>query len=92
MVCFAVLTLRVTRPEVHRPFRTPAIWFVAPAGALVSFAMMAFLPIDTWARLVVWLALGLAIYFFYGMRHSHLALALEKNLKEGLSPTDAPLR
>jgi APA family basic amino acid/polyamine antiporter len=92
MVCFAVLMLRITRPEVHRPFRTPAIWFVAPAGALVSFTLMAFLPIDTWLRLVIWLALGLAIYFLYGMRHSHLALNLERDLKSrGLSPTDAPL-
>jgi APA family basic amino acid/polyamine antiporter len=93
MVCFAVLMLRVTRPEVHRPFRTPAIWFVAPAGAFVSFAMMAFLPIDTWMRLVVWLALGLAIYFLYGMRNSHLGRELETNLKrQGLSPTDAPIK
>jgi len=92
MVCFAVLMLRVTRPEVHRPFRTPAIWFVAPAGAFVSFAMMAFLPIDTWMRLVIWLALGLAIYFLYGMRNSHLGRELETNLKrQGLSPTDAPI-
>jgi basic amino acid/polyamine antiporter, APA family len=92
MVCFAVLMLRVTRPEVHRPFRTPAIWFVAPAGAFVSFAMMAFLPIDTWLRLVIWLALGLAIYFLYGMRNSHLGRELETNLKrQGLSPTDAPI-
>jgi basic amino acid/polyamine antiporter, APA family len=93
MVCFAVLMLRVTRPEVHRPFRTPAIWFVAPAGAFVSFAMMAFLPIDTWKRLVYWLALGLAIYFLYGMRNSHLGRELETNLKrQGLSPTDAPIK
>ncbi len=92
MVCFSVLILRVTRPEVHRPFRTPAIWFVAPAGAAVSFAMMAFLPIDTWLRLVVWLALGLAIYFFYGMRHSRLGRESEQSLKtQSLSPTNAPL-
>jgi APA family basic amino acid/polyamine antiporter len=92
MVCFAVLILRVTRPEVHRPFRAPAIWFVAPAGAFVSFAMMAFLPIDTWLRLVIWLALGLAIYFLYGIRHSHLGMELERSIKtHGMSPTDAPL-
>jgi basic amino acid/polyamine antiporter, APA family len=92
MVCFAVLILRITRPEVHRPFRAPAIWFVAPAGAFVSFAMMAFLPLDTWARLLVWLALGLAIYFLYGIRHSHLGRELETSIKtHGMSPTDAPL-
>ncbi|HEX6962076.1 MAG TPA: amino acid permease, partial [Lacipirellula sp.] len=92
MVCFAVLILRVTRPEVHRPFRTPFIWFVAPAGAFVSFALMSFLPLDTWARLVVWLALGLVIYFLYGMHHSHLGRELESSIKRhGMSPSDAPL-
>jgi APA family basic amino acid/polyamine antiporter len=65
---------------------------VAPAGAFVSFAMMAFLPLDTWARLLVWLALGLAIYFLYGIRHSHLGRELESSIKTyGMSPTDAPL-
>jgi APA family basic amino acid/polyamine antiporter len=93
MVCFAVLILRVTRPDVHRPFRTPFIWIVAPAGAFVSFAMMAFLPIDTWKRLVYWLALGLAIYFLYGIRNSRLGRELETSIKRhGLSPTDAPLK
>jgi amino acid transporter len=92
MVCCAVLMLRITRPDVHRPFRCPAIYFVAPAGALVSFAMMAFLPLDTWRRLVVWLAIGLALYFLYGMRHSRLGLSLETTIKrQGLSPSDAPL-
>jgi APA family basic amino acid/polyamine antiporter len=92
MVCLAVLMLRITRPEVPRPFRCPAIYFVAPAGALVSFAMMAFLPLDTWARLVVWLGVGFLIYFLYGIRHSHLGHELERNLHaQGLSPTDAPL-
>jgi APA family basic amino acid/polyamine antiporter len=92
MVCLAVWMLRFTRPEVPRPFRCPAISFVAPAGALVSFAMMAFLPLDTWARLVVWLGLGFLIYFLYGIRHSKLGHELERNLHaQGLSPTDAPL-
>ena len=92
MVCLSVLMLRVTRPEVHRPFRCPAIWIVAPAGALVSFAMMAFLPLDTWLRLVVWLAAGLAIYFLYGIRHSRLGHELQRQMQQqGLSPTDAPL-
>jgi len=92
MVCLSVLVLRITRPDAHRPFCCPAVYFVAPAGAFVSFAMMAFLPLDTWLRLVVWLALGLAIYFLYGIRHSRLALELETNLKRhGLSPSDAPL-
>ena len=44
-------------------------------GVLVCFAMMASLDIDTWIRLVVWLAIGLAIYFRYGVKHSHLRKA-----------------
>jgi APA family basic amino acid/polyamine antiporter len=92
MVCIAVVVLRVTRPEVPRPFRCPAVYFVGPAGVLVSFAMMAFLPIDTWLRLVVWLGLGLVIYFSYGVRHSRMSLALQRELGEGIGPTNAPLR
>jgi APA family basic amino acid/polyamine antiporter len=44
-------------------------------GALSSIFLMFGLPIDTWLRLAIWLAIGLAIYFSYGMRHSHIALA-----------------
>jgi APA family basic amino acid/polyamine antiporter len=62
LVCASVLVLRITRPEVHRPFRCPVIFIVAPLGVLVNLALMAFLPLDTWLRLVIWLALGLAIY------------------------------
>ncbi len=92
MVCLAVLVLRIIRPELHRPFRCPAIYLVAPGGALVSLAMMAFLPLDTWFRLVGWLAAGMLIYFFYGMHHSTVGKELERQLKgQGLSPTDAPL-
>jgi len=70
IVCIGVLILRVRHPGERRPFRTPAIWFVAPAGAVVSFILMLGLPIDTWIRLAIWLAVGLSIYAFYGARHS----------------------
>lgn len=72
LVCASVLMLRITRPEVPRPFRCPLVWIVAPLGALVNVLMMLFLPLDTWIRLAVWLALGLAFYFAYGARHSSL--------------------
>jgi len=74
VVCIAVLVLRRTRPEEPRAFRCPAVNVVAPAGVLVNLAMMLFLPIDTWVRLVVWLALGLAIYFGYRRRRAAPAL------------------
>jgi basic amino acid/polyamine antiporter, APA family len=72
MVCAAVLILRIQRPAAHRPFRCPALMVVGPLGIAVNLALMLFLPIDTWLRLVIWLALGLIIYFFYSRRHSLL--------------------
>ena len=72
LVCASVLALRIARPEVHRPFRCPLVWVVAPLGALVNVLMMLFLPLDTWIRLAVWLALGMVFYFSYGARHSSL--------------------
>ncbi|HSB96056.1 MAG TPA: amino acid permease [Spongiibacteraceae bacterium] len=70
IVCVGVLVLRKVRPELQRPFRAPAIAFVAPAGALSALALMAALPGDTWLRLLIWMLAGLAIYFFYGRRHA----------------------
>lgn len=92
LVCGSVLLLRITRPDVHRPFRCPAVFIIAPLGILVNLVMMAFLPIDTWLRLVFWLALGLAIYLGYGYRHSRMGHELQRQMQaQGLSPTDAPL-
>lgn len=72
VVSGGVLYLRIKEPEVERPFRAPAIWFTAPMGVLTSFFLMATLPVDTWIRLVVWMAIGLVIYFLYGRRNSVL--------------------
>jgi APA family basic amino acid/polyamine antiporter len=66
LVCLGVLALRFTDPGLHRPFRTPAGWLVAPAGAAASLYLMISLPFDTWVRLFVWMGLGLVIYFAYG--------------------------
>ena len=70
VVSIGTLVLRFIEPELARPFRTPAIWLVAPAGAAISLLLMISLPFDTWIRLAVWFAIGLAIYFAYGARHS----------------------
>jgi APA family basic amino acid/polyamine antiporter len=72
IVCVGVLVLRITQPLVERPFKTPAVWVTAPLGALFAVLLMAGLPGDTWIRLVVWMAIGLVIYFAYGMNHSRL--------------------
>jgi len=66
LVCLGVLVLRFTDPSLNRPFRTPAIWLVAPAGAAASLYLMCSLPLDTWMRLIVWMLIGLLIYFGYG--------------------------
>jgi basic amino acid/polyamine antiporter, APA family len=71
-VCIGVLVLRYTRPDIKRPFRVPAPWVVCVLGALICTGMMVSLPPDTWVRLVVWTAIGLLIYFFYGYKHSAL--------------------
>ncbi len=70
IVCFGVMVLRVRRPNVRRPFRTPLVWVVAPLGIGMCLFMMAFLPFDTWIRLGVWTVIGLAIYLVYSIRHA----------------------
>jgi APA family basic amino acid/polyamine antiporter len=71
-VCIGVLVLRKTRPDLDRPFRTPAPWFTCIGGAVICGAMMASLPLDTWLRLLVWTVIGILVYAFYGYRHSRL--------------------
>ena len=67
--------LRRTRcdPDRARPFRVPAVTLTAGFGILSCLALMASLPADTWIRLAVWLAIGLAIYAGYGRRHGRLS-------------------
>jgi amino acid transporter len=77
IVCGAVLILRIKQPEVHRPFRTPFLFLMAPLGIVVNLIMMLFLPVVTWLRLVIWLAVGLTIYFTYGVRNSTIGKELE---------------
>jgi basic amino acid/polyamine antiporter, APA family len=81
-VCAAVLILRRRRPEAHRPFRCPMVYFVAPLGIGINFFMVLFLPPATWLRLLVWLAIGLVIYFTYGRRHSVLGRQLAQQAKQ----------
>ena len=72
VVSIGVLVLRITQPVLERPFKTPAIWLVGPAGAATAIFLMLGLPSDTWLRLAIWLAVGLVIYFAYGARHSRI--------------------
>ncbi len=70
VVCVGIMILRVQAPKAKRPFRTPYVWIVAPLGIAFCGAMMASLPNDTWLRLVFWTAIGLVIYFVYGVWHA----------------------
>jgi len=70
IVCLSVIVLRKTRPELERPFKTPWVPLVPILGAVICFVQMAALPGDTWLRLIIWMALGFCIYFFYGIKHS----------------------
>jgi basic amino acid/polyamine antiporter, APA family len=72
IVCAGVWVLRRRRPEMQRPFRTPMVPLVPILGILISLGLMASLPGDTWLRLIVWLIIGLTIYFTYGRKHSRV--------------------
>jgi len=78
MVSLGVLVLRRVNPTAARPFKTPWMPYVPILGALICLAQMFGLPLTTWVRLVLWLAVGLAIYFLYGRRAA-------ERLREGSS-------
>ena len=70
-----MIVLRITNPDMKRPFRTPFSPLFPVLGMLSCGALMAFLPSLTWLRFVVWLVIGLIVYFSYSMAHSKLANA-----------------
>jgi APA family basic amino acid/polyamine antiporter len=69
-VCIGVLVLRYKRPDLPRPFKAPWPWFTCLAGAVICLAMMIFLGLGTWLRLIVWTIVGALVYALYGHRHS----------------------
>jgi APA family basic amino acid/polyamine antiporter len=80
IVCIAIMVLRRTDPEKARPFRTPWVPFVPVMGILFNGYMMVKLGWLNWARLIVWLALGLIIYFGYSVKHSRVRQRLQKTV------------
>jgi APA family basic amino acid/polyamine antiporter len=73
LVCFGVIVLRITQPNLKRPFRSPFSPLFPVLGMLSCGALMAFLPSITWLRFIIWLIIGLIVYFVYSMENSKLA-------------------
>jgi basic amino acid/polyamine antiporter, APA family len=72
IVSLGIIVLRRTRPDLPRPFRMPLVPLLPILSAVVSFVLMLSLPWSTWERLILWMAIGVAVYFGYGYRHSRL--------------------
>ncbi len=73
IVCLAVLIMRRTHPDAHRPFRVPFLPWVPILGTALCLLLMFSLPSENWYRLFIWLACGLLVYFAYGRKHSVMA-------------------
>ncbi len=86
IVCAAVLIMRQTNPDAERPFRAPFYPFVPILGILSCLLLMFSLPAANWYRLIVWMAIGLVIYFSYGYRHSVLGIQLKQAVAAGAAP------
>ncbi|RPD48458.1 amino acid permease [Hymenobacter sediminis] len=80
MVCVGILIMRKKEPNAPRGFRTPLVPLVPILGILTCLVMMVSLPWETWLRLAVWLAIGLAIYYGYGRKHSKLGQEAQRQV------------
>ncbi len=70
IVSIGVIILRKTEPDAPRAFKTPWVPLVPVLGAIICLVQMASLPLDTWLRLIGWMAIGIVIYFTYSVKHS----------------------
>ncbi len=72
LVCIAVIVLRKTMPDLHRPFKTPLVPLIPLLGVGTCLYLMYSLPTESWIRLAIWMVLGIVIYFAYSRKHSHV--------------------
>jgi APA family basic amino acid/polyamine antiporter len=86
LVCIGVVVLRRKDAGRPRPFRVPLVPVFPIVGVIFCFALMLSLPILTWIRFFVWLAIGLVIYFFYGAWHSKLRDGVDTGITEDIPP------
>ena len=70
LVCIGIIVMRKTHPDAPRSFKTPLVPLIPILGIGTCFYMMYALPFDTWMRLIIWMAIGLVLYFVYGAKHS----------------------
>jgi APA family basic amino acid/polyamine antiporter len=90
VVCIAVLIMRRTHPNAERPFRCPAVPLIPILGVIMCLMLMFSLPWANWLRLIVWLLLGLVIYFLYSRHHSFMRQYLTHEIAaHGVSPGGA---
>ena len=88
LVCIGVIILRFKDPDRERGFRVPGgALFFPLLGAVSCVGLAWYFPPDSWARFIIWLAVGLLFYFFYGFKHSRLRMGLEA---AGRPPTFNP--
>src|SRR5689334_8221407 len=87
IVCSAVMVMRRTNPNANRPFRAPFVPLVPILGIATCLLLMFSLPYENWYRLIIWLIIGLVIYFLYGRRHSVMARHTAHEIAtHGISP------
>jgi APA family basic amino acid/polyamine antiporter len=87
VVCAAVLIMRRTNPQAKRPFRAPLVPLVPILGILSCLMLMFSLPAENWLRLIVWLLLGLVIYFVYSRKRTVMSRHLAHEISaHGVSP------
>jgi len=86
LVCLGVNVLRRVAPDRPRPFRVPFVPVFPILGVILCVVLMLSLPVMTWIRFVVWLGIGLTIYFLYSVRHSKLRRGLDAGITEDVPP------
>lgn len=73
LVCIGIIVMRKQMPDAPRAFKTPLVPLIPILGVATCFFMMAFLPLDTWIRLIVWMIIGFDVYLWYGISNSKLS-------------------
>jgi APA family basic amino acid/polyamine antiporter len=83
LVCIGIIVMRKNMPDAPRAFKTPLVPLIPILGVVTCFFMMAFLPLDTWIRLIVWMIIGFDIYLWYGIKNSRLSSGQPGTLSQG---------